>query len=345
MVPFAGWNLPVQFAGVKAEVHSVRASCGLFDVSHMGQLDVKGENITHALNRVVSADWSKVGVGRAAYALLLNASGGIQDDIMGYRLSEDHWLLVLNASRAHSDEDFLRSQLPPHLTLLNRSQNQAMLAIQGPNAEEMLQGLCALNLSQMVLRDVAETDVLGRACVLTRGGYTGCDGFEWMGDAATAPLLWGVLEERGATPCGLGARDVLRIEAGLPLYGHELSEEWTPDESGVNFAVGAHKEFFVGREVLLARRSHPFPERTIRGLQMLGRSIARDGYTLFYEGDEVGVVTSGTLSPSLDRGIALARVSVALPLETLVDVSIRGVLHPARLVATPFVPRTTKKAR
>lgn len=344
IVPFARWDLPVQFSGVKAEVLAVRAGCGLFDVSHMGQLDVRGEGVTEALNQVVSADWSRVGVGRAAYALLLNSHAGIQDDIMGYRLGQQHWLLVVNASRARSDEEWLRRALPPRLTLSNRYSDQAMIAVQGPDAQAILQTLCTFDLQETLWRDVIETEVLGRKAVVARGGYTGCDGFEWMGDAATAPLLWRALQERGAVACGLGARDILRVEAGLPLYGHELGEEWTPDASGVAFAVSAHKDSFVGRTALLAYRASDGRKQAIHGLQMLGRAIPREGYAVWHDGLEVGVVTSGTLSPTLEAGIALARLPASLPLETLVDVAIRGVLHPARLRATPFVARTTKRA-
>lgn len=342
IVPFAGWEMAVQFAGVRIESLAVRAGCGLFDTSHMGQLDVVGEGVTAALNTIVSADWSNVRVGRAAYALLLNESGGVLDDIMGYRLRENHWLLVVNASRAQEDELHLRALLPPHIALSSRAANQAMIAVQGLHAEQMLQPFCDFDLSQTVLRDVVECEVLGQKSVLTRGGYTGCDGFEWMGDAATAPILWNRLVEAGAVSCGLGARDVLRLEAGLPLYGHELGEGWTPDESGVAFAVKTDKGDFFGREALLARRLTDVHPSTIRGLQMLGRAIPRDGYLVFHDGIEVGTVTSGTLSPAREVGLALARLPASLPLDCVVDVSIRGALHPAQIVALPFISRTTK---
>lgn len=342
IVPFAGWEMPVQFAGVRAESLAVRGGCGLFDVGHMGQLDARGEGVTSALNAIVSSDWSSVRVGRAAYALLLNLSGGVHDDIMGYRLGEDHWLIVVNASRAASDEAWMRHLLPSSVSLRNRYENQAMIAVQGPRAEEILQPLCALDLSQMTLRDVVQTEVLGQQATVARGGYTGSDGFEWMGDAATAPLVWQVLLDGGATPCGLGARDVLRLEAGLPLYGHELGEGWTPDESGVSFAVKPAKGDFMGREALLARRAGSETKQTIRGLKMLGRAIPREGYAVLQGGTQIGAVTSGTLSPALDVGLALAMLPADLPVESVVDVAIRGALHPAQIVATPFVPRTTK---
>ncbi len=341
IVPFAGWEMPVQYAGVKAETLAVRENCGLFDVSHMGQLDVRGEGVTQALNAVVSADWSKIPVGRAAYALLLTKNGGVLDDVMGYHLSENHWLVVVNASRADVDEAHFRALLPSHIELFNRIENQAMIAVQGPHSEEILQPFCEADLGAMSLRDALKTSVLGQPCVITRGGYTGCDGFEWMGDGATAPILWKQLLEAGAAPCGLGARDVLRLEAGLPLYGHELREDLSPDESGVAFAVKVEKNEFFGREGLLGKRQTP-PQVALRGLKMQGRAIAREGYEIRNQGEIVGIVTSGTPSPALDCNIALALLPAELQVGDVIEVLIRTSAHPAQIVVLPFVARTTK---
>ena len=336
IVPFAGWEMPVQYGGVKAEALAVRQSCGLFDVSHMGQLDVRGAGATEALNAVVSADWSKVAIGRAAYALLLNEAGGIQDDVMGYRLGPDEWLVVVNASRAGSDEAHLRAHLPAEIELSNRYQNQAMIAIQGPHAEAVLQTLCAENLADFAWRDARAATVLGQNGVLVRGGYTGSDGFEWMGEADGAAAIWGALTQNGGTPCGLGARDVTRLEAGLPLYGHELRAEWSPDVSGCAWAVKPNKGEFIGRDALLKKREAPTPSR-IRGLQMLSRAVPREEYDVHLGGEKIGLVTSGTQSPTLENGIALALLPLDLPLDTPVEVSIRGALHAAKITSTPFV--------
>lgn len=343
IVPFAGWELPVQYAGVRAETLAVRAGCGLFDVGHMGQLDVRGPDVTGALNALVSADWSRVPVGRAAYGLLLNKSGGVLDDVMGYRLAEEHWFVVVNASRAGVDEAHLRTLLPAWIDLRNRYQDQAMIAVQGLRSEAILGAFCKADLGSMALRDVIQTRVLGAPCILTRGGYTGCDGFEWMGDAQSAPLLWSALLEAGASPCGLGARDVLRLEAGLPLYGHELREDLTPDESGVGFAVKVDKGPFFGREGLLVKRQAG-TNLSLRGLQMSGRGIAREGYAVVQGEETLGLVTSGTPSPTLEQNIALALVPRDLAPNSEVQVAIRGALHLARITALPFVPRTTKTA-
>ncbi len=338
IVPFAGWELPVQYAGVKVETLAVRANCGLFDVGHMGQFDVSGQGATAFLNSVVTANWSKTPVGRASYGLLLTENGGILDDVMGYRLAPERWLVVVNASRIEPDELLFRSLLPSAVQFANRLENQAMIAVQGPRAEAILNDLCDADLSDFAFRDVREVEVLGESCILARGGYTGCDGFEWMGDAQTAPRLWDALLNAGAIACGLGARDILRVEAGLPLYGHELRETLTPFESGVSFAVKFDKGDFWGRAALLQTPS----QRTIRGVRMTGRAIAREGYSVLLNGNSIGEITSGTPSPTLDSNIALALLPSHLPLESEVEVSIRGASHPAHVVALPFVRRSTK---
>ncbi|MBV9469766.1 MAG: glycine cleavage system aminomethyltransferase GcvT [Abitibacteriaceae bacterium] len=339
LVPFAGWEMPVQYRGVIEEVRAVREGCGVFDVSHMGQLDVTGSDIATALNGVVSADWSKVGVGRVAYALLLNEAGGVIDDIMGYRLGEDEWMIVVNASRAALDEPHLQAHLP-QLSIQNRYANQAMLAIQGVQAVEKLQPLVdGLDLSTMKWRDCQQASLTGAKGLLARGGYTGCDGFEFMFRAEDAPQVWRALLDNGVTPCGLGARDVLRLEAGLPLYGHELREEWTPQESGCAWAVKFDKGDFIGRAALEAKG--PATQR-IRGLKVQTKAIARDGYPVTKNGNPVGEVTSGTLSPTLGSSIALAMLPIGLSLGDTVEVVVRNAAHPAEIVQPPFVAHGKK---
>ena len=344
IVPFAGWELPVQYEGVKAETLAVRAHCGLFDVGHMGQFDVWGEGATAFLNGAVTADWSKTRVGRASYGLLLNTAGGVLDDVMGYRLEAERWLVVVNASRVGPDEELLRSLLPASVSLRNRLGNQAMIAVQGRGAEAVLQPFCDADLSSFAFRDALTVEVLGEKCIVARGGYTGCDGFEWMGQSSVATPLWNALMKEGAAPCGLGARDVLRLEAGLPLYGHELRENLSPYESGVAFAVKFDKGEFHGRAELLKGLQNP-SQQTIRGVQMSGRAIARDGYAVFYAGNRIGEITSGTPSPTLDKNIALALLPTQLALGSEVEVHIRGTAHPAQVVSLPFVPRSTKPAQ
>lgn len=340
MVPFAGWEMPVQYEGVIAEVQAVRQGCGVFDVSHMAQFDVSGAGATQALNRIVSADWSQVAVGRVAYALLLNPNGGVLDDVMGYRSGEDQWLVVANASRADVDELHLRAHLPPSIHFQNRYENQAMLAIQGPRAPAILQTLTHFELSSMRRRDCAQATIAGATGLLARGGYTGSDGFEWMFGARDAASVWSALLEKGVVPCGLGARDVLRLEAALPLYGHELREAWTPLESGCAFAAKLEKEDFVGRAALLEQRAtykDGTPPRRIRALKMMGRAIPREGYAVWKGDARIGEITSGTLSSTIGAGIALAMLPHQLAPDDIIEIEIRNARHEATIVAPPFV--------
>lgn len=332
LVPFAGWEMPVQYAGAIPEVRAVRENCGLFDVSHMGQFLFSGQDVTEALNQIVSADWSRVEIGRAAYTLLLNQNGGIIDDIMGYRLDENEWLIVVNASRADEDEAHFRAHLSQSVSFRVLT-TRVMIAVQGPNAQSVLQPITSTDLSHLKWRDAVRAEVGGVAGILTRGGYTGCDGFEFM-TQNDSPAVWNALIENGAVPCGLGARDVLRLEAGLPLYGHELREEWTPQESSVGFAAKIEKPQFIGRDALINKQ----PARKIRGLQMQSKAIAREGYRVLDEqGENIGEVTSGTMSVAQGVGIALAMLPIELQTGDTVNIEIRGTTHAAEVVGLPFV--------
>lgn len=336
IVPFAGWEMPVQYAGVISEVKAVREACGVFDVSHMAQFDVSGPDATAKLNGVVSADWSQVAPNRVAYALLLNENGGVLDDIMGYHLGENQWLIVANASRAEVDEPHLRAHLPG-LSFSNRYENQAMLAIQGQKAQEVLQPLCDLDLSEMKWRDCQKAQIDGVSGLLARGGYTGSDGFEWMFAGSDAAQVWDKLLEAGAIPCGLGARDVLRLEAGLPLYGHELREDWTPQESSVGWAVKNEKGEFVGKKTLPTTL-----EKKIAALKMDGKAIPRESYPVAKNGEIIGEITSGTLSPTVGGGIALAMLPAEISVGDTVEIVIRGASHGAQIVKRPFVAHASK---
>ena len=340
MVPFAGWEMPVQYAGVIPEVKAVRENCGVFDVSHMGQLNVSGPGTTEALNKIVSADWKDLPLNRVAYALLLNEQGGVIDDIMGYRTGEDDWLVIVNASRAAIDEVHFRAHLPKEIQINNHYENQAMIAVQGPNSAALLQPLCETDLSQVKWRDCLNTTVVDTSVFIARGGYTGSDGFEIMFFGEDAPQVWRALLQAGATPCGLGARDVLRLEAGLPLYGHELDEAWTPYESGVGFVAKINKPDFIGRDALLEKQT---PAHRIRALKMEGKGIPREGYPVIRDGLQVGEVTSGTMSPTIGSGIALAMLPNSINVGDEVQVQIRNALHPAHIVKPPFVAHQSRK--
>ena len=325
--------MPVQYSGVIEEVRAVREKCGVFDVSHMAQFDFAGAGCSTALNDVVSNDWSKTAVGRVAYALLINETGGVVDDIMGYRLDEDRWLVVGNASRADVDEKYFSQHAANHFQN-NRYDNQAMLAVQGPDSEKVLSPLCDIDLNEMRHRDCCEVTLAGAKGLLARGGYTGSDGFELIFEAKDAPRVWDVLLEAGVVPCGLGARDVLRLEAGLPLYGHELREEWTPFESGVKFAVKMDKSTFVGKAALEGKEN---PTRRIAALQMQVKAIPREGYDVTQNGEIFGQITSGTMSPTLSSGIALAMLPVEIQIGDVVEVQVRNKPQTATIVKKPFI--------
>ncbi len=331
MVPFAGWEMPVQYTGVIPEVRAVREGCGVFDVSHMARFSARGENVGAALNQLVCSDWADAPNNTAAYSLLLNENGGAIDDIMGYHVNRQHWDIVSNASRVEAVEAHLRAHLPSGIELENRTSQTAMLAIQGPRAFEILSAHGNLP-HPMVWRNYLEAEIFGINGQLARGGYTGSDGFEFIFPAESATEVWNNLIQVEVTPCGLGARDVLRLEAGLPLYGHELRETWTPAESGAGWAFKADKGPFIGREAGMREA-----QQRIVALQMDGKAIPREGYPIAQNGEIIGEITSGTMSPTVGAGIALAASQIKLAIGDSVDVMVRDKPQRARIVKKPFV--------
>ena len=332
MVAFAGWEMPVQYAGVIPEVRAVREGCGVFDVSHMARFAARGENVGAALNALVCSDWKNTPNNSAAYSLLLNENGGAIDDIMGYHIHPQHWDIVSNASRVQAVEAHLRAHLPASVELENRTNQTAMLAIQGPRAFDILSAHGNLP-HPIVWRNYLDAELFGVAGQLARGGYTGSDGFEFIFPAEKAAQVWDDLLRAGVVPCGLGARDVLRLEAGLPLYGHELRENWTPAESGASWAFKPDKGPFIGREAAMRE-----PSQRIIALQMEGKAIPREGYAIQKNGEIVGEITSGTMSPTVGAGIALAASAIKLAVGESVEVLVRDKPQSARVVKKPFVP-------
>ena len=332
MVPFAGWEMPVQYAGVIPEVRAVRENCGVFDVSHMARFSARGDAVAAALNALVCSDWSNVSNNTATYSLLLGESGGTIDDIMGYHVDAQHWDIVSNASRVNEVEAHLRAHLPSSIELENRTAQTAMLAIQGPRSFEILSAHGDLP-HPMVWRNYLKAELFGVAGQLARGGYTGSDGFEFIFAAEHASKVWDNLLKAGVIPCGLGARDVLRLEAGLPLYGHELRENWTPAESGAGWAFKSNKGEFIGREAAMRE-----PNQRIIALQMESKAIPREGYVIEKNGEIIGEITSGTMSPTVGAGIALAASRRKLEIGESVNVVVRDKPQGARVVKKPFVP-------
>lgn len=338
IVPFAGWEMPVQYSGVIDEVKAVRSSAGLFDVSHMGELHVSGPAALAWLNSVTTNDVSRLRPGRAHYSLLLDEEACIIDDILVYCVDEEHYLVVVNAGNTEKDRNWLESRLLPGVTLEDSSQVTSLVALQGPLSQEILQPLCSGPLAELRRFGFAAGQVAGIDCVVSRTGYTGEDGFELFtqGDVGA---LWDALLEAGAgrvKPCGLGARDVLRIEAGNVLYGHEIWEEVNPLSAGLMWTVKLDKGEFVGKgklqEYLAAGAA-----LTLVGLTSTTRAIPRQEYRIRHGEEEVGFVTSGTFSPTLNKPIGMGYLPPELAAPgTEVDVIIRE--RPEKMVVTelPF---------
>ncbi|MBY6272253.1 MAG: glycine cleavage system aminomethyltransferase GcvT [Caldibacillus debilis] len=344
-IDFGGWELPVQFSGIMKEHEAVRNRAGLFDVSHMGEILVSGEDAYPFLQRMLTNDLSRLKIGKAQYTLMANERGGTVDDLLVYRLGEREFLLVVNAANTEKDERWLTEHKTGDVAIENLSSRYAQLALQGPLAEKVLQKLAEDELSALPFfgfrKDVS---IGGVKALVSRTGYTGEDGFEIYLPPDEAPNLWRMILEAGAeegvVPCGLGARDTLRFEACLPLYGQELSETISPLEAGLAFAVKVNKaEDFIGKAAL-AKELEEGPKRKIAGIEMLDKGVPRHGYRVLKDGREIGHITTGTHSPTLKKNIGLALIErdAAVP-DTELEVEIRGKCLRARTVSTPFYKR------
>jgi aminomethyltransferase len=337
LVDFAGWEMPVQYAGIKAEHEAVRNHVGLFDVSHMGEAVFRGPDAERAVQRLVSRDVSGLAKGQAGYAAACYESGGTVDDVLVYKRPQD-FLIVVNASNREKDlAHFKENTSELDVEVVDESDGWALLALQGPEAAGLLQGFTHTDLSGIEYYRFVEGEVGGTPAILSRTGYTGEDGFEIFVHPSDAARIWRELIEAGAAPTGLGARDTLRLEAGMCLYGNELDAETTPLEAGIGFAVHLDKEQeFIGQEALLQEREEGLRKRLV-GFKVEGRGIARHGYPVTLQGEPAGHVTSGTLSPTLNEAIGLALVSPEV--EDRFEVAIRGRTVPARAVPLPFYRR------
>jgi aminomethyltransferase len=348
-IDFGGWELPVQFSSIKEEHEAVRTKAGLFDVSHMGEIEVKGPESLNYLQKMMTNDISKINNGGAQYTAMCYDNGGTVDDLLVYKMEDDHYLLVVNASNIEKDYNWLETHLEGEVTLENLSEKTAQLAIQGPLAHMVLQQLANdTDLSGIgFFKFQQEVTLLGKQALVSRTGYTGEDGFEVYCDAKDAVELWkAILEagkEKGILPCGLGARDTLRFEANLALYGQELSPEISPLEAGIGFAVKLNKEAdFIGKEALKQQKENGLP-RKIVGIEMIDRGIPRHGYPVYKGEERIGEVTTGTQSPTLKRNIGLALLAAEYTvLDAEVEVEIRGKRLKAKVVPTPFYKKEKK---
>ena len=328
LVDFAGFEMPIQYDGILKEHRRVREAAGLFDVSHMGEAEIRGTEAQSFLNSLLSNDVSVVEPLHAQYTLLLNRQGGVIDDLILYRLG-DRYLLVVNASNIAKDFEWISNHLPKDVDFQNTSDRTALLAWQGPKAAGLLDRLVDADLTAVPPFGIAETRLGDTPVILARTGYTGEDGFEIFVDSAKAGEVWDRLleigEPEGAGPVGLGARDTLRLEKQFRLYGQDMDESVSALEAGLGWTVKLDKGDFLGREALVAQKAAGVPRATI-GLKVTeeGRHIPRPGYPVTYAGEEVGTVTSGTFSPSLEVGIALVRVDHAHARGKDLKIQIRG---------------------
>ena len=341
MVPFAGWDMPVQYTGILAESRAVRSNAGLFDVSHMGRLDISGPDAPAFLDWIVTHNAANLRQGRARYALICNEEGGIIDDTVYYRVGEDSYLLVCNASNRQHVVPWIHRWIAekfPRVSVEDRTEATAMIAFQGPATPALLDAAGDIDTSRMRFFSYAEGNVASRPAFVGRTGYTGEDGFELIVEAGDASHVWQTLMDAGATPCGLGARDVLRLEAGLSLHGNDIDTTTTPLEAGLDRFVRLDKEF-VGADVL-RRQNEEGPPKRLVGLNVQGRSLARHGYPILHQGTQVGTVTSGTQSPTLDRVVAMGYVLSELAgAGSALQIDIRGRVAEAEVVPVPFYTR------
>lgn len=312
MVDFSGWNMPLQYSSIIEEAKAVRENIGIFDVSHMGEFLVKGPDTEKFIDNVITNSFSTLKNGEICYSPMCNENGGIIDDLLVYKFSNQKAMIVVNASNISKDFDWLKKQAENFkVSLFDISEETALIAVQGPKTEEVLQ-----EISQIVLKDIeyycfAEGRVNGIKVLISRTGYTGEDGFElYVSPDASIPLWRKILEvgqSAGIKPCGLGARDVLRLEAAYMLYGNDIDESTTPLEASLSWTVKFEKEDFIGKAALLKQKEQGL-EKILRGFMIAGKAIARHGDKIFKGTEEVGYITSGTKSPVLDKSIAIGYV-------------------------------------
>ena len=346
MIPFANWEMPVSFSGLIEEHNAVRKNVGMFDISHMGVVQLKGKNIKDALQILVPSDLFRIGPGEACYTVFLTETGGIQDDLIIYDqgnldTEEESIVLVINAARKESDIQWLNLNLSKkEITISEFMPGGALIAIQGPESIKTFEKILQEPLSDLPRfghRTIKSLNNSQESIFIARTGYTGEEGFEFLSDPETANSLWKRLIESGVTPCGLGARDTLRLEAAMHLYGNDINLDTTPFEAGLGWLVHLEKpNDFIGRQALEKQTEEGVSKKLV-GIKVQDKGIARKGYPVLYNSETVGRVTSGTWSPTLKEPIALAYVpSEIAKVNTQLEVEIRGKKHPAVIVKRPF---------
>ena len=339
---FSGWEMPVQYRGLKLEHQAVRSNVGMFDISHMGKFTFAGDDLIDVWQILVPSDLSRLKPGEAMYTVLLNSQGGIIDDIIFYyqgeQEAESRAVVIVNAGTTAKDRAWIFSHLEnSSITMQDISTQQALIALQGPKAMAVMQTLVTEDLSSLQAFNHRTVKINGYSAFIARTGYTGEDGFEIMLESEVAPQLWQSFLEAGVVPCGLGARDTLRLEAAMSLYGQDIDETTTPLEAGLSWVVHLKdKGDFIGRSVLEQQKATGVKRRLV-GIEMSGRHIARHGYQVMYQGEAVGKVTSGTFAPTVGKAIALAYVPKNLSkVGQALEIEVRGKTYPATVVTKPF---------
>jgi aminomethyltransferase len=336
LVPFAGYDMPVQYEGIMAEAKAVRTGCGMFDVSHMGRLNIRGSDALTFLENVTTNDVGRLSPMSGEYSLLPNDSGGCVDDIILYRL-EDHFQMVVNAGNHQKAVDWLNGHIIGNVQIEDMTIETAMIAVQGPFATPKLEQLSGNSLEQIEPFGVIGLTLNGNKVQAARSGYTGEDGFELICRCLDANALWQTLLDAGVTPCGLGSRDTLRLEAGLPLYGHELNENLSPIAAGLGWVISKTKSF-IGSEIINQVREDG-PAQRLVGVRLEAKRLVPSETKILVGGAEVGYVTSGVVSPSFDTALALAYVNSDIKLGTACALELRGAQVPGQIVSKRFYKR------
>lgn len=346
MSPFGGFDMPIQYAGIVEEHNAVRNACGVFDVSHMGEVTVKGPEAEKYVNYIFSNNVAGLADGAILYGMMLNHQGGVVDDLLVYRRGADDFLLVINASNIAKDVAWIEKQAEGFdVEIKNISDEIGEIAVQGPEAEAALEEILDIRCKELTFYTFAETTYGGKPLLVSRTGYTGEDGFEVYSDHETIRTLWDRLMASGkVAPCGLGCRDTLRFEVGLPLYGDELADDISPVEAGLSMFVKLEKPEFIGREVIERQKAEGAPRKLV-GLELLDRAIPRHGYEVLNADDQViGYVTTGYRGISVDKSIAAALVETPYAVkDNELKIRIRRKTFPAKVVAKKFYKKSYKK--
>lgn len=338
--PFGGFDMPIQYSNITEEHQAVRQHCGVFDVSHMGEVTVKGPDAERWVNHIFTNDVTDAPIGKVFYGMMLYENGGTVDDLLVYKMAEQEYFIVINAANIDKDWAWMQQNAEGFdIDLQNRSDDYGQLAVQGPDAAEIMEKVLRLNCDDLTFYTVKTFDDI----IVSRTGYTGEDGFEIYGTQAYIQQAWDALMGAGVTPCGLGCRDTLRFEVGLPLYGHELSPEISPVMAGLSMFCKLDKPEFIGKEAIVKQKTEGVSQKVV-GIELDDKAIPRNGYTVLKDGREVGIVTTGYHTISTDKSVCMALVDTEYAkLDTPLDIQIRKKVFPGHVVKKKFYDKHYKK--